>query len=373
MVNNLNKNEINMHFINAVKQHNWEYAEKMLDKGADINMPLYSKGSMKGRTALAYAVAGNRKKAVSMLLAHGADPNITDEEGVAPLHESVIHGHTVIFDMLVAAGADIRKKNAKNETVLFMAVNNGQPYFVKELLQKGVPITDDPELLHRAAYRGDKEIVEILINAGCDPNLQDKVFNTPLCYAASEGYMHIIELLISAGADVNLRRNNKSGPLHKAVIYNRITSAEILLKNGADPNSSVNSDFFKQNLSGSNGNVLCSMLTPLQLAYMESSADMFDLLIRYGADPSAVCGITGTLAHIVAADGDLNMLKKLCDAGADMTIENSVGQTPAAILQVHWPAQFPEFIRYIEHKAREARLREEDSILGRSKVPDFDI
>ncbi|NCB72708.1 MAG: hypothetical protein EOM45_13140 [Clostridia bacterium] len=67
------------------------------------------------------------------------------------------------------------------------------------------------------------------------------------------------------------------------------------------------------------------------------------------------------------------MLKKLCDAGADMTIENSVGQTPAAILQVHWPAQFPEFIRYIEHKAREARLREEDSILGRSKVPDFDI
>ena len=59
MVNNLNKNEINMHFINAVKQHNWEYAEKMLDKGADINMPLYSKGNMKGRTALAYAVAGS--------------------------------------------------------------------------------------------------------------------------------------------------------------------------------------------------------------------------------------------------------------------------------------------------------------------------
>ena len=61
-------------------------------------------------TALAYATQQGHKDIVEFLLNKKADPNIADDEGVAPLHITCIHGYTDIARMLLNAEADLELK-----------------------------------------------------------------------------------------------------------------------------------------------------------------------------------------------------------------------------------------------------------------------
>jgi hypothetical protein len=58
-----------------------------------------------GRTALMLAVLNGRDAVVTVLLAHGADPNVTDGHGETPLHLAVAGNHPSIEAALRHAGA----------------------------------------------------------------------------------------------------------------------------------------------------------------------------------------------------------------------------------------------------------------------------
>ena len=61
-------------------------------------------------TALAYATQQGHQDIVEFLLNKKADPNIADDEGVAPLHITCIHGYADIARMLLNAGGDMELK-----------------------------------------------------------------------------------------------------------------------------------------------------------------------------------------------------------------------------------------------------------------------
>ena len=61
--------------------------------------------------------------------------------------------------------------------------------------------------MHWAAENGHKEIVELLIRAGADKDLQDKDGSTPLHRAARTGHKEIVELLMRTGAVINQSNN----------------------------------------------------------------------------------------------------------------------------------------------------------------------
>lgn len=58
-----------------------------------------------GRTALLLATLHNQPKAVTLLLAHGADPNIADANGLTPLQAATRSGKSAIIKALKGAGA----------------------------------------------------------------------------------------------------------------------------------------------------------------------------------------------------------------------------------------------------------------------------
>jgi hypothetical protein len=91
-------------------------------------------------------------------------------------------------------------------------------------------------LLNLAARAGDRNTVQLLLNAGALVNLQaEDRGSTALMDSTAGKHIDIMELLLEAGADVNLKSKDGQSALILAVGLNDEVSTELLLKAGANP------------------------------------------------------------------------------------------------------------------------------------------
>jgi ankyrin repeat protein len=93
-------------------------------------------------------------------------------------------------------------------------------------------------LLHAAAYSGNLEVVQRLIEYHPTYiNARDEGGFTPLLIA-SEGSNSkdgsVLRLLLEHGADINVQNQDGKTPLHEALTYGALEVVRLLLKHGAD-------------------------------------------------------------------------------------------------------------------------------------------
>lgn len=119
-----------------------ERVRKLIARGAPVNFV-----GVAGAGALALACFNNDELMVAELLAAGADKD-TDAHG-SPLHLAIMRGLDKIVEMLVAAGAEMEKRNGCGWTPLLAA-----------------------------CYCGQLRIARILVEAGADLEARDKVGTT---------------------------------------------------------------------------------------------------------------------------------------------------------------------------------------------------
>ena len=93
-----------------------------------------------------------------------------------------------------------------------------------------------------AASKNHPEVVKVLLDAGANPNWEDK-FHTILMQAASDGQTEIVKMLLDAGADPNAEiEDSEFGnitnltALHFTVAKKHSDIAIMLLDAGAKPN-----------------------------------------------------------------------------------------------------------------------------------------
>ena len=109
---------------------------------------------------------------------------------------------------------------------LLTAIDEGQRDVVQELLESGIDPNKDPMPkgqqgaypLHLAVVKGNKEIVQILLDNGAQIDLKAKNKDeaTPLAWAAFFGQKDVVSLLIEAGAPINALDANHGTPLDAA-------------------------------------------------------------------------------------------------------------------------------------------------------------
>jgi len=90
--------------------------------------------------------------------------------------------------------------------------------------------------LHKAAYKGEVNTVEELLDQGDDVNCRGAQQRTPLHRAVGKGHNAVIEVLIKRGADVNLVDGGGLTPMHWAALFGLVSTGEILQKATADLN-----------------------------------------------------------------------------------------------------------------------------------------
>lgn len=133
--------------------------------------------------------------------------------------------------------------------VFFKVVKDNDAAKVKEYISKDPTLVDarttdflKETALGIAAFDGYKEIVEILLKNGANPNVFDDMGTAPIHGSARTNRAEIIQLLIDAKADVNIKHKaNDETPLHYAAEYNSLEAAQVLLKNGADKTAKTQS------------------------------------------------------------------------------------------------------------------------------------
>ena len=116
-------------------------------------------------------------------------------------------------------------KEENQRVNLLTAVDEGQSDIVQGLLNSGIDPNKDASSdgaypLHLASLKGNKEIVQILIDNGAKIDLRatNKDKATPLAWAAFFGQKDVVSLLIEAGAPINAIDANQYTPLDAASI-----------------------------------------------------------------------------------------------------------------------------------------------------------
>ena len=194
-----------------------EEVRKLLAKGVDPDS--VSRVNFFSRldgfcTPLSNAVVSDKHgHMVRILLEGGADPNLVlhgDKRPLAlsgdetPLYQATYRNHTQVVKLLLDAGADPNKATERGETPLHGALRHGG-YRYKHKGLREAPFENT--LSSRKNLKID--IVELLLDAGANPNSADDEGRTPLYWARRHPKKDIlIELLLNAGAHVTQYLND---------------------------------------------------------------------------------------------------------------------------------------------------------------------
>ncbi|KAL8697162.1 MAG: hypothetical protein Q9201_007271 [Fulgogasparrea decipioides] len=161
-----------------------------------------------GRTPLMWAAWRGDSDSVAILLAYGADPKATSNDGNSVLIYAAYGGDVECMRLILDTGADI---NHTSNSLLTPAMGGSQlgdnPAIAKVRLERGGAIEASRHQkftpLYVAALTNSVESVAFLLDCGASVDVSDWNCSTPLSMAISFSNHRMAEELISCGADLN--------------------------------------------------------------------------------------------------------------------------------------------------------------------------
>jgi ankyrin repeat protein len=239
----------------AIRSQNRKIVRLMLSAGANPNAR-----SSSGYMPLMEAARLGLSSSTEDLLTAGADPKAMLEDGTSAADVARRFHFEKLSSRLRRAGAPTRnapnesnrlaaleaasqRASSKSKTTLppiIEAARRGDDKLLVEVLSTGAdPATLDPDgdsALHRAADGGHVEVTRALLRAGVDPDLRGKNEATALMRAVASTAKDsdlVVEVLIGAGADPHLRDRLAAGMIHYAAEGATSRKLEFLLQAGA--------------------------------------------------------------------------------------------------------------------------------------------
>ena len=259
----------------ALKSGQWDTVLEFFQRGDNIAEACAENGFRLndrvfcGRTILHDAIVCKRSAEVmELLLQAGADPDVADTFGETAFHAAVKRGFWSLLRLLLryskAAGKIASTRIQKQQAIasLITAYRRGRT------------------LLHVLCEEGQEDIVELLLQAGADPDVADTLGETALHAAVKHGFWSLLRLL--------LRYSNEAV---------KIASTRIRQHRFMGPRSAYRA-----------GRTLLHVLCE---KCEEGLADIVELLLQAGADPDAADTLGETALHAAVKHKDWSLLRLL--------------------------------------------------------------
>lgn len=309
-------------------------------------------------TALFWAAAKGDEAMIRRILENSANITVINTGGHkardAPriLHSAPAKCSQSVVDFVVSKGSGlVLEGKGRHESTdgLQWAVIEGREAMVRFMLERGANIeARNPFLLdavvaldqwrnprdrvggrqlwrplHLAAHKGNIGVVKALLEKGASVAVVDDRGRTPLHIAACYGHEATVRLLLGSGAYIDPEDGFGRTPLYLAAENNEdAVMVLLLLKHGAD----IDHVGIKDDAS------------PLQLAVTQGLYSTTKLLLKMGANVNYRNPSTGyTALHVVTwrthspklDPTTRSITRLLLDYGADLTILDAQGNTPA--------------------------------------------
>jgi ankyrin repeat protein len=296
----------------AVRWEAQSAAEALI--GARIDVDAYN---LYGNTPLQDAVKLGRYPMENLLVQRRAGLEARDVDGNTPLMTAVVMGNFRSAEHLVRSGADINTRNNNGEPPLLVAVESERSDLVALLLDKGAQIHardgngDSP---FTAALQTSPRMVLSLLSKGRD-QIDDEGRSPLIIALIANRPQSDIESIASWVGERQLSSVDRSGktPLRHAVDKENWPAAKFLIAQGSNPFS-----------------VAQDGKTPADVALDGGKHDAIRALFG-GATANARDTSGATALHYAAKIGNADAIQFLLELGADKTIRNTAGETPADI------------------------------------------
>jgi ankyrin repeat protein len=324
------------------------------------------------------AMLGDRE-AVRALLQQGADVNAAQGDGMTALHWTSLYGDVEMAKMLLYAGANVKASTRLGAfTPLVLASKSGHGSMVSTLLEAGAnpndATTNGTTALMLASASGSVDAVAALLDRGASINATESAMGqTALMFASAYDRAPVVDLLVKRGADVALSTKVVDAAAiekeHRELRRERQKKLGVFAQ-GQGGRAQEDGEGEEDGAKSSGGNVFAKLfswmrpggdarkkendepkaltygqlvgnqggMTALHLAARQGNIETVKTLLEAGADVNAVSAGDKTSPLLIATiNGRFDLGKHLLDHGADPNLASEAGATPLyAAVNVTW-------------------------------------
>ena len=214
------------YFMTAVKECNFEDAERWMNLGAFVNQVDHM-----GKNALINAVECHAWALVMLFNKYG-DTSV-DRAGLS----TVTQNQLMLVRMLIQAGVYVNQVDLMGKSALMYAIIGGRSEVVRTLIQTDADVNhadhNGQTAVMYAIQTGQLEVVKMLLDSGrVDVNHIDHMGKSALIYAAEGGRLELVKMLLMVGADVRQVDNVQMNALSYAMNSERIDIVMLLAEQG---------------------------------------------------------------------------------------------------------------------------------------------
>ncbi|KAI4210775.1 MAG: hypothetical protein LQ351_006357 [Letrouitia transgressa] len=304
----------------AANNTNYRLSQFLIEQGADPNLPGGS-GQSGGELLFDRAFAGwfgdEGPSIVGSLL---KDSDYLETRGLSILHKIVLG---IIPKNLEAelkiSTACIDVGDARNRTPLAWAVIRDDLRMVKTLLAFGA----DPKLVDEfgdapLSFSKSVEVCKALLQAGVNVNYRTTFYQRNALHQLCRGHVDVdvVDILVHAGIEFEMQDIDRETPLMIAVFWHKTATAKRLIEHGADVNAA--------NMSSQDNTI--------HLAVSFSHHQIIPLLLTRGVVYTALNIYGRNIAHMAAKSADTQTMITLAESklsGLDFSLKDKDGKTPA--------------------------------------------
>ncbi|XP_067675635.1 ankyrin repeat domain-containing protein 50-like [Haliotis asinina] len=237
-----------------------------------VKLPSFdiSRKDQLGRSPVMVAALHGRQPEFDYLVLEGGDISHVDEDGNDFLMLAAMGGSADIVQHLISMKIfDINKQNLKGINPLLAAISEGHEDAFDVLLSAGGAVPDSSDCVMKSVKTGNIHILKTLLSMKVfDLNTRDQQGWTPVMMAAMYGYVNVFQILRSEGADISLVDAYGNNCLILCSVSGEAAMVQhILSLNCLDIND-----------RGFGG------MTAVMAAASEGREDVFDVLVKAGAD-----------------------------------------------------------------------------------------